>query len=109
MLKETSNLKLRLCFLFFSFWSSYCNVTISSLLSFSRKNTISSLGAVQACSHLFSLFLCLFLREGEEMERMKDGRKEGGRKEGSEGERKINSIKTQSPTMFFKEELAPVC
>lgn len=32
--------------------------------------------------------------------------KEGGRKEGSERERKTISIKTQSPTMFFKEELA---
>lgn len=54
---------------------------------FPRKNTISSLGAVQACSHLFSLFIRLFLREGEEMERMKDGRKEGGRKEVKEKEK----------------------
>lgn len=34
--------------------------------------------------------------------------KEGGRKEGSEGERKTISIKMQSPTIFFKEELASV-
>lgn len=35
-----------------------------------------------------------------------EGGKEGGRKEGSEEERRITSIKTQSPTMFFEEELA---
>lgn len=42
------------------------------------------------------------------MERMKEGRKEGWRKEGTERERKITSIKTQSPTTFFKKELASV-
>lgn len=54
---------------------------------FPRENTISSLGAVQACSHLFSLFLWLFPKEGEKMERMKEGRKDGGRKEMKEKEK----------------------
>lgn len=42
------------------------------------------------------------------MERMKEGRKEGGRKWRRWRGKKTISIKTQSPTMFFKEELASV-
>lgn len=43
--------------------------------------------------------MALSKRGGEDGE--DEGGKEGWRKEGNEGERKITSIKTQSPTTFF--------
>lgn len=54
-------------------------------------------------------FLWLCLGDREEMERVKEGRKEGGRKEVKKKENYLTiSIKIHSPAMFFKEKLASV-